>query len=366
MNILIDYLASNTGGGKTVAENQINNLLRLDKKNKYICLFSEGNRILESEYGNCKVIYVKNDSLIKRLWYQKIRIPVLIRDYNVDVLFCPNNYSLYFDKNVKTVIMYQNSNIFFSIFLGKNLLVRLKYLIIRLLSEYSKRKSDVNLFVSKFIKNGNNGKVVYLGIENNDNIIYENFKNEKEYDVVLILSNFSVHKNIKTFVDSIEYYQNKYKKKLKVLIVGGDRDLKKIKYVKEYIENKNSLSVMITGLIPKKAVRKYILKSKLYVSTSLLEAFSLTQFEALNCNIPILLSDIPVFREVCGDSDIYFNPKDPENIADKIHDVFENYEYYVNMISKIKKYASKFTWENHARKLIEIFESVYANFKETI
>jgi glycosyltransferase involved in cell wall biosynthesis len=200
------------------------------------------------------------------------------------------------------------------------------------------------------------GKVVYLGIDRNT---YSRISlDDKEYDISLIVSNFSKHKNIRKLFDSLEYYKQKYKKEMRIVIIGGDINKKKINIIKKYILNKGLNKLEITGLVSKKDVIRYLIKSKLYISTSLLEAFPLTQFEAIQCNVPIILSDIAVYREICGNFNIYFNPNSPENIADKIHDVFENYEYYYNLIPKIKKYASKFTWENHAKKLIEIFESL--------
>ena len=47
MNILIDYLASNIGGGKTVAESQMKNLIKYDKKNNFFVIIKKGNDICD-------------------------------------------------------------------------------------------------------------------------------------------------------------------------------------------------------------------------------------------------------------------------------------------------------------------------------
>ena len=56
----------------------------------------------------------------------------------------------------------------------------------------------------------------------------------------------------------------------------------------------------------------------LYISPSLFEGFSMTPFESLLCDCPILLSDIPVHREVYGEGFHYFNPRDAAGLKEMI------------------------------------------------
>jgi len=51
---------------------------------------------------------------------------------------------------------------------------------------------------------------------------------------------------------------------------------------------------------------------------TLMETFSAAFPEAMKMQVPVLCSDIPAARSVCGEAASYFNPYDPVDIADKI------------------------------------------------
>jgi len=68
-----------------------------------------------------------------------------------------------------------------------------------------------------------------------------------------------------------------------------------------------------------------------FVYPSLYEGFGLPPLEAQACGSPIVISDIPVFKEIYGDSALYFNPLNPYDIADKIDQVI-NDENLRNML----------------------------------
>lgn len=59
-------------------------------------------------------------------------------------------------------------------------------------------------------------------------------------------------------------------------------------------------------------------QAKALIFPSLAEGFGLPLVEALHYGLPVLASDIPVFREIGQDSCAYFNPRQPESLANMI------------------------------------------------
>lgn len=57
------------------------------------------------------------------------------------------------------------------------------------------------------------------------------------------------------------------------------------------------------------------------VAASLYEGFGLPVVEATALGVPVVASDIPVFREVAPEGTVYFDPLSPEAIADALHRV---------------------------------------------
>ena len=60
-----------------------------------------------------------------------------------------------------------------------------------------------------------------------------------------------------------------------------------------------------------------------FIFPSIYEGFGLPPIEAMSCGCPVLVSDIPVLREVCGDAAIYFDPYNPYAIRKAIRQFLE-------------------------------------------
>lgn len=83
--------------------------------------------------------------------------------------------------------------------------------------------------------------------------------------------------------------------------------------------------------------------SMLLVSPSIHEGWGLTPIEAIHCNIPILLSDIEVFREVYEDNTIYHHKDDVEDMKNKISLLMENDQLRKDIVTKCKPLISEYT-----------------------
>ena len=92
-----------------------------------------------------------------------------------------------------------------------------------------------------------------------------------------------------------------------------------------------------------------------FVFPSLYEGFGLPPLEAMACGCPVLTSDIPVEREVCGDAALYFNPLEPNDILHTItqflHDADVTKE---KMRQKGYENITRFSWEKSAQVLMRI------------
>jgi len=100
------------------------------------------------------------------------------------------------------------------------------------------------------------------------------------------------------------------------------------------------------------ALRK---EAEVYVFTALKEGFSLTPLEAQYFGLPCVISDIPCHREVYGDSVLYFNPYDVEDIAEKIIRVLHDNELREELIKKRIRKNEKFIAGYIRRKTLNNF-----------
>ena len=92
-----------------------------------------------------------------------------------------------------------------------------------------------------------------------------------------------------------------------------------------------------------------------FVFPSIYEGFGLPPIEAMSCGCPVLVSDIPVLNEVCGDAAIYFNPYDAANIQHAVKELL-----HLDSASRKKmqqaglKNVQRFSWENTAKTIIRL------------
>jgi glycosyltransferase involved in cell wall biosynthesis len=89
---------------------------------------------------------------------------------------------------------------------------------------------------------------------------------------------------------------------------------------------------------------------------SLDEGFGLPTLEALASGCPAALSDIPVMREIAGDSAVYFGPKDAKSI-ESAFELFACDDRILQELScKGKERAATFSWERTARETAAVYE----------
>ena len=80
-------------------------------------------------------------------------------------------------------------------------------------------------------------------------------------------------------------------------------------------QTKDIRHIEIMGSLTPDLVRAELSKRPIFVSTALYEPFGLTVLEAAQAGCPLVLSDIPTFRELWGDVAIFVDPRNAAQIA---------------------------------------------------
>lgn len=97
-------------------------------------------------------------------------------------------------------------------------------------------------------------------------------------------------------------------------------------------------------------------KYDLFVMPSLVEGSSLSVLEAMASEVPLLISDIPAFRQQCEGQAYYFNLDSKEDFIIKLKHIIEHFE---EVEEKVKKAASivnrRFVGEKYRKQILEIY-----------
>jgi alpha-1,3-rhamnosyl/mannosyltransferase len=142
------------------------------------------------------------------------------------------------------------------------------------------------------------------------------------------------------------------------LILCGSRGWKNddIFYTYEKLKNEG-VPVEYRGYISEKE------KIELYYSASLVavlshyEGFGLQILEAMKFNVPILLSDIPVFHEIAKKAAYYCDKDDTNSISQAIINILNN-KGKKDKLLLYNKILSNYTWNNTAKEFVDIINNI--------
>jgi glycosyltransferase involved in cell wall biosynthesis len=108
------------------------------------------------------------------------------------------------------------------------------------------------------------------------------------------------------------------------------------------------------GYVSDQELRALYESAGCFVFPSFYEGFGLPPLEAMCCGCPVVASRAASLPEICGEAAIYFDPKSPEDIAEKIDKVMSNARLRAEMGNDGKRRATAFSWESCARVIWDI------------
>jgi glycosyltransferase involved in cell wall biosynthesis len=149
------------------------------------------------------------------------------------------------------------------------------------------------------------------------NIRAEKINNAGEFNYILALSTLEPRKNYVSLIRAWELLRNKKGIKHKLVIVANKGwKYEEIKHaMKPGVENG---SIIHLEKIPAEEISYLYSHASAFVFPSYNEGFGFPPLEAMQCECPVVVSDIKPHRWVMGDAALYCNPYSVDSIADAI------------------------------------------------
>jgi glycosyltransferase involved in cell wall biosynthesis len=126
----------------------------------------------------------------------------------------------------------------------------------------------------------------------------------------------------------------------------------------ELTKNKLKDSVFFTGYIENEEKAVLLANAEIFVYPSLYEGFGLPILEAMDFDLPVACSDIPVFREIYKDGVAYFDPLDVQSIAKIIKVLLIDIDLRKQIISKERLIRNQFSWKKMANQYQIIYQQL--------
>lgn len=180
--------------------------------------------------------------------------------------------------------------------------------------------------------------------------------NLKNTQYIHFISTIQPRKNLERTIEafSLVIKENSEFKDMKFVISGKKGwDYEEALNLPKKLNIENS--IVFLGRTPDEDLPSLLSGAVAYISASLEEGFGLPLVEAMLCEIPVIASDIPPYKEIGKEYLVYVDPKDIQSIKEGILTILRN-KYSLDNIKKAKEEASKYTWEECARKTLDVLE----------
>jgi glycosyltransferase involved in cell wall biosynthesis len=119
--------------------------------------------------------------------------------------------------------------------------------------------------------------------------------------------------------------------------------------------------VVFTGWVDDEELVGLLQHATALAFPSIYEGFGLPPLEGMAAGVPVLVSDIPVIREVYGDAAMRLPPADPEAWGDALLRLASDPSARVGLISAGTACAARYTWQDSARSVLSALELAAAS-----
>jgi glycosyltransferase involved in cell wall biosynthesis len=148
---------------------------------------------------------------------------------------------------------------------------------------------------------------------------------------------------------------------LNLVLIGSQRY-----YQKKLAEVSNVLRcyqerIIFTGYVEDEDLNALYSGATAFIFPSLQEGFGLPILEAMQCDVPVIASNVTSLPEVAGDAAILVDPQDEDGLCQAMLTVLNNESLRQELITKGFIRAKTFSWSKCAKQTIEVYQKAASN-----
>lgn len=366
MKVLINAFSARQGGGQTYLLNLLK-FIPTDMRAEVFVLAPYSFQI-PLDHENVKRIQINwpvKNPFLRALW-EKVRLPRLLRELGIDILFCPGGIiTTTPPPRCKTVTMFRNMIPFDLSQRQKYPLgyARVRNWILQRVMLRSMQQADLVIFISEYAR-----KVIErfserpLGltqvIPHGINPNYRNIDSTTvvrpswlpKEDYLLYVSTLDVYKAQVQVVQAFAKLKQLRVTTEKLLLIGPENPYYGKKVRDEIRLNRLDDDVLIIGTIPYSELPAVYCHALVNVFASESENCPNILLEALAAGRPVLASNRPPMPEFGGNAAVYFDPELPGELAEKLAHILENPAVMVEMSALAKQRSFLYDWHVAAQQ----------------
>lgn len=366
--IIFDGSMARGGGGFTYAVNVIPLLARQMPSTDFLVLL-RSRRIVESlpPLENLTVRLLPEAGFFERLRFLAITAPAIARSFRADIYYSASELSPLVP-SCASIAAFRNANLFTEMRLGWPLTQRIRMKVLRALALYSARHCARILFVSRDSARWigdlldippSRRAVVPHGIHGD---LWSRAAGPSPFERPFILTVSSIYryKNYVRLIEAWTRLAERWSDVPDLVIVGDDQDSVHSREMQAARSRAGPHAdrIHIVGEVPYSEIARYYRHAKAFVFPSYLETFGHPLLEAMAAGIPVIASDLGVFKEVGDEAVVYFPAHDTAAMEAAMERVLRDQSLQRELVNRGFDRVAAYSWVSTVDRMAEMFGEV--------
>lgn len=369
MRIFIDLRNPDIASGIETYSSQL--LIALSKLESDIKYYVQMSRTFSALNSNKPNIKINSQYRLPVLWTQLyLPLSTLFSGKEFDLYFFPDQKFSFFWLKGKTIVTIHDVT-----FLKVKTRSYMETRRLAYMTHHIMKRANGIIFVSEKTREqaialfgpprGIN-RVIYEGYESaifnshyaldNLNKVISKHKLPPEY--LLYVGHYRPHKNLIGLLEAFKILISEPSFRHLKLILVGSKQHSFSKLNKEIARAQAKGYLIQLGIVARKELSALMKGSIALVMPSFCEGFGLPVIEAMACGVPVACSKAGSLPEIAGDGALYFDPHDPEDMAEIISEVISDSNLRKQLKFEGLERASQFSWDKAAVQTLALFREV--------
>lgn len=118
--------------------------------------------------------------------------------------------------------------------------------------------------------------------------------------------------------------------------------------------------ILETGRIAHGKIATQLDKTDVFVFPSISETFGFPMMEAMASGVPMVVADTRINREICGDTALYFEPEDSDELVERILELDCSPDLRASFRARqLDRVRERYSWANHFGELMDEMQRLH-------
>jgi len=384
IHLFVNALAASAGGGLTYVRNIIPQLA-LRKDTRATVLLDAALRRELQESANISFVQRENlPGAVRRAWSEQRTVGSLIRENGANILLSAGNFALR-SSPVPQILLSRNS-LYTSADFSSDLRARGEYRLLvdtwvkGVLARWSIRTADCvvapSLAFAEDLQVWTGKAIVAIhhgfdraAFSQDDSPLPAALRQKLESRGnalrLLFVSHYNYYRNFETLIRALPQIKEKLGRRGVRLFLtcklaphanpGRYRPNSAAKLVRELGLTEDVIEL---DSVPYARLHQLYRAVDIYVTPAYAESFAHPLVEAMSSGLPVVASDLPVHREICGEAAVYFQRFSSEQLAARVCDVAGSPGLAQKLAQKGLERSRDFSWSTHVERILALAESL--------